>query len=303
MLNALTIDLEEYFHPSELQRSVSISSWSSLPSRIVQETDDLLELLGQYSVSATFFVLGWVAERNPQVVRKIVQAGHEIGCHSYAHQMVYSLTPAQFREDTLRAIAAIESAGAVRPRLYRAPSYSITNRSLWALEILAECGFEYDSSIVPIEHDRYGIPGFSRHPRVIATPSGSLVEIPVATAKSPFGKGLPVGGGAYLRLLPYCYTAAGIRRINQGENRPVCMYIHPWEMDPEQPRLTSGLISRLRTYTGLEGMKKKLERLMTDFRFATMTSVYAPTSVHAGQSPQGLELPIRKLPLLLPYVR
>jgi len=274
MMNALTIDVEEYFHPAEVQSSCSVKSWPSLPSRIEAQTDEVLELLERHSVSATFFILGWVAERKPAVVQKIVRAGHEIGCHSYAHQVVYTLTPAQFREDTLRAIAAIENAGGVTPRLYRAPSYSITHRSLWALEILAECGFEYDSSIVPIVHDRYGIPGFSRNPRLIETPSGSFLEVPVATVELAKGKIVPVGGGAYLRLLPYRYTAAGIRRINRNEKRPVCLYFHPWEIDPGQPRLASGLVSGLRTYAGISGMKGKLHRLMTDFHFATLTTVY-----------------------------
>lgn len=286
MINALTIDVEEYFHPTELQRCSSLKSWASLPSRIESQTDEVLELLHQHSVSATFFILGWVAERKPAVVQKILRAGHEIGCHSYAHQVVYTLTPAQFREDTLRAIAAIEDAGGVTPRLYRAPSYSITHRSLWALEILAECGFEYDSSIVPIMHDRYGIPGFSRYPRVIETPSGSFLEVPVATAELSRGKIVPVGGGAYLRLLPYRYTAAGIRWINRNEQQPVCIYFHPWEIDPGQPRLASGFISGLRTYTGISGMKRKLQRLMTEFRFSTLTAVYPKGEPSTGEYPR-----------------
>ncbi len=274
MINALSIDLEEYFHPAEVQRSVSMESWSSLPSRIGAQTDRILEMLDRHSVSATFFVLGWVAERSPEVVRRIARAGHEIGCHSYAHQVVYSLTPAQFRQDTERAIAAIENAAGVTPRCYRAPNYSITSRSLWALEILVECGFEQDSSIVPITHDRCGIPGFSRHPRVIETHSGGILEIPVATIALANGTIVPVGGGAYLRLLPYRYTAAGIRRIHAQEQRPACIYFHPWEIDPEQPRLASGLVARLRTYTGLGGMERKLDRLMDEFHFSTLTGVY-----------------------------
>jgi polysaccharide deacetylase family protein (PEP-CTERM system associated) len=286
MTNALTIDVEEYFHPAEVQRSISMDSWASLPSRVEAQTDGILELLARHSVSATFFILGWVAERKPAVVQKIVRAGHEIGCHSYAHQVVYTLTPAQFREDTLRAIAVIEDAGGGTPRLYRAPSYSITNRCLWALEILAECGFVYDSSIVPIMHDRYGIPGFSRHPQIIETPSGSLLEVPVATVELSNGRIVPVGGGAYLRLLPYCYTAAGIRRINGSEKRSVCIYFHPWEIDPGQPRLASGLISGLRTYAGLGGMKHKLDRLMTDFPFSTFTAVYPKGEQTTGKYPR-----------------
>jgi polysaccharide deacetylase family protein (PEP-CTERM system associated) len=274
MINALTVDVEEYFHPAEVQRSRPMEQWLSLPSRVEAQTDDVLDLLGKHSVSATFFVLGCVAERTPEVVRRIVSAGHEIGCHSYAHQVIYELTPEQFRDDTLRAIAAIENAGGIRPRLYRAPSYSITAQSLWALDILAECGFEVDSSIVPVEHDRYGVPGFGRHARTLETTFGPILEIPVATVEVTKGRIVPVGGGAYLRLLPYRYTAAGIRRVNQSEGLPVCIYFHPWEIDPEQPRLASGLISRVRTYRGLGGMKKKLDRLLTEFQFSTMTAVF-----------------------------
>jgi polysaccharide deacetylase family protein (PEP-CTERM system associated) len=283
MLNILTIDVEEYFHPSEVQRSASVKDWSSLPSRVEAETDRVLELLDRHSAAATFFVVGWVAERHPRLVRRISAAGHEIACHSYAHRLVYSMTPAEFREDTLRAVAVIEEAAGLTPRLYRAPSYSITNASLWALEILVECGFRYDSSIFPIVHDRYGIPGFQRDAQVIRTAAGPILEIPIATAELPGGTVVPVGGGAYLRLLPYRFTAAGIRRINAREKRPACIYFHPWEIDSGQPRLASGLVSRMRTYTGLRGMERKLTRLLTEFRFSTVGCVYPNAQrAHAG---------------------
>ena len=274
MINALTIDVEESFHPAEVQHATSIEEWPSLPSRVEAQTDRVLELLDRHSVTATFYILGWVADRQPQVVRKIAQAGHQIGCHSYAHHLVYSLTPAQFRQDTVRAVEAIESAGGGTPRIYRAPSYSITQESLWALEILVECGFQCDSSIVPINHDRYGIPGFKRHSQVLQTPSGPIMEIPAATAQLTKRTIIPVGGGAYLRLLPYRYLAAGIRRINQHERQPACIFFHPWELDAEQPRLAKSVVSRMRTYLGLRGMEGKLDRLMTEFRFSSMASVY-----------------------------
>ena len=273
MLNALTIDVEEYFHPAEVQRSIPMEDWSSLTSRVELQTDRVLDLLDRHCVKATFFIVGWVAERQPQVVRKIVQAGHEIGCHSYAHQLVYTLTPAQFKQDTIKAITAIEDASGATPRLYRAPSYSVTRESLWALEILVDCGFLYDSSIFPISHDRYGIPGFQRGTQVLQTPSGPIIESPVATALVA-KRMVPVGGGAYMRLLPYRYTAAGIRRINETEKQPACIYFHPWEMDPEQPRLAASLVSRLRTYTGLGWMESKLDRLLNEFRFSTLTAVF-----------------------------
>ena len=220
--NALSVDVEENFHATEV--GAPAAWWPSLPSRVCAQTGAVLSLLDDYSVRATFFILGWVAERHPEVARAIAAAGHQIGCHSYAHRLVSTLTPAEFREDTRRAVAAIEDACGVTPRLYRAPSYSITAESLWALEVLVECGFTHDSSIYPIRHDRYGIPDFGRQPRTVATPAGSIVEIPVATAVA-LGRNVPVGGGGYLRLLPYRYTAAGIRRINAAE--PVRLRLLP----------------------------------------------------------------------------
>lgn len=286
MVNILSIDVEEYFHPSEVQRRIPVESWESLPSRVEAETDRVLDLLARRHARATFFVVGWVAERHPRMVRRIVEAGHEIGCHSYAHQLVYDLTPQEFRADTQRAVRAIEDAAEVTPRLYRAPSYSITRRSFWALEILAECGFTYDSSIYPIMHDRYGIPGFERRAHTIRTASGPILEVPIATAKLSGGTVVPVGGGAYLRLLPYRFTAAGIRRINREERRPACIYFHPWEIDPGQPRLAAGLVARLRTYTGIGGMEKKLAKLLTDFRFLPITAVYPDARAVCETAPE-----------------
>ena len=276
IVNALTIDVEEYFHPSEVQRFVGMNRWSSLPSRVERETGEVLELLAKHSVQATCFILGWVAERYPELIKRIAAAGHEIGCHSYAHQLVYDLTPQQFKADTQRALAVIADATGEVPKSYRAPSYSVTERSLWALEILIECGIKVDSSIYPIEHDRYGIPGFQRRAHTLQTPSGPILEVPIATTQLSHGALAPVGGGAYLRLLPYRYTAAGIRRINAREEQPACVYFHPWEIDPDHPRLAQGFAARLRTYSGLRGMRRKIERLLTDFRFSTLASVYSP---------------------------
>jgi polysaccharide deacetylase family protein (PEP-CTERM system associated) len=275
MINALSIDVEEYFHPTEVQAFTGgPDNWIKLPSRLQQPTDRILDLLDRHNVKATFFILGWVAERHPRLVAQIANAGHQIGCHSYAHQLVYDLTPSQFRKDTKRAIQVIEDACGQRPRVYRAPSYSITTKSMWALEILVECGFTHDSSIYPISHDRYGIPDFGRSLQRFDTPSGPIWEIPIATAKL-FSRWItPVGGGAYLRLLPYAYTAAGIRCMNREESMPACIYFHPWEIDPQQPKLAPGRVSRWRTYRGLEGMDGKLQRLLKDFQFSTIDSAY-----------------------------
>lgn len=284
MINALSVDVEEYFHPSELPSSRQPELWEFLPSRVPEQVDKILTLLERHNATATFFILGWVAEQHPAVVRRIAAAGHEIGCHSYAHQLIYDLSREAFRADTVRAVEAVGNACGIRPRIYRAPSYSITLRSLWALEILVECGFTHDSSIYPISHDRCGIPGFGRHAQVLATPSGPICEIPVATAMVNGNHVTPVGGGAYLRLLPYAYVAAGIRRINSEEGQPACIYFHPWEVDPGQPRLTSSLVSRLRTYTGLKRMAAKVERLLTDFQFTGLISAHPMSPVLAAKA-------------------
>jgi polysaccharide deacetylase family protein (PEP-CTERM system associated) len=272
MRNIFSVDLEDYFHPSEV--SSIVTDWPRFVARIEIGTNFLLDLLAEYRTRATFFVLGWVADRHRALVRRIADEGHEIGCHSYFHRLIYGLTPNEFRQDTCQAMHAIEDACGLSPKLYRAPSYSITSKSFWALEILAELGFSHDSSIYPIVHDRYGIPGFRRHAHMIHTPSGSILEVPVATVQLWPKRVTPVGGGAYLRLLPYRYAAAGIRHINRAEQQPACIYTHPWELDPAQPRMTKGLISRIRTYGGVGSMQGKLKQLFRDFRFFPLGEVY-----------------------------
>jgi polysaccharide deacetylase family protein (PEP-CTERM system associated) len=273
MLNVISVDIEEYFHPSEVQPFVN-DDWSVLPSRVERQTEQILTLFDRHNVRATFFVVGWVAERQPKLIRTIAAAGHEIGCHSYAHRLVYDLSPEEFRADTVRSVNAIAEASGVMVRAYRAPSYSITKKSIWALEILSELGFTHDSSIYPVAHDRYGIPGFERHAHIITTPSGPICEVPIATVKFSNGYTTPVGGGAYLRLLPYRYTAAGVRKLNAEERQPACLYFHPWEIDPDQPKLATSLIARMRTYTGLRTMTGKIDRLLSEFQFSTLTTVH-----------------------------
>ena len=286
MVNAITVDVEEYFHATEVQQAIGAENWTSLPSGLQHQLQNTLDLLQSQNVKATFFILGWVAERFPALIRQVSNAGHEIGCHSFAHRLVYDLSPEEFRSDTLRAVHAIQDACGLTPRIYRAPSYSITRQSLWALEILVECGFTHDSSIFPIVHDRYGIPGANRLAHVRKTPAGPIFEVPAATVELA-GAVLPIGGGGYLRLLPYRYCAAGIRRLNERDQAPACIYFHPWELDPELNRLPMSLIARLRTYTGLSGMRRKVERLLKEFEFSTLSEAYPyePGSrdpVHAG---------------------
>lgn len=275
MLNVFTIDVEDYFHPSEVGSALTPNDWSCLPSRVDIGTRFLLDLLAEYHCRGTFFILGWVASQYPALVRRIAEAGHEIACHSNEHRLVYDLSPSEFKADTLAAVRAIRDACGITPTAYRAPSFSVTQRSLWALEVLAECGFTRDSSVCPIVHDRYGIPGSPRHAYVIDTPAGPITEIPVATVQLSADRVAPVGGGGYFRIFPYRYTAAGIRKINTEEHQPACIYIHPWEVDPGQPRLAHGRISKFRTYLGLSGVRHKLNRLFSDFAFAPMADVYA----------------------------
>jgi polysaccharide deacetylase family protein (PEP-CTERM system associated) len=284
MLNIISVDVEEYFHPSEVARFSPMDQWAGLPSKVEEPTRRILHLFAQHETRGTFFILGWVAERYPHLVREIAAGGHEIACHSYAHRLVYDLTPAEFAADTKRAVAAIEDACGLSPRAYRAPSYSIVTRSMWALEILIQCGFTHDSSIYPISHDRYGIPGFGSNARTLLTPSGPILEVPIAAVKLSGNRVAPVGGGAYLRLLPYRYSAAGIRRLNYEEQQPACIYLHPWEIDPGIPRLAQGWISRLRTYGGLGGMERKLQRLLGEFQFSTLGEVHPAPEPSASRS-------------------
>lgn len=273
MRNIFSVDVEDYFHPSEVQRSIPSSSWESMDRRVARNTRTVLDLLARHNTRATFFILGWVAEKEPDLIREIASAGHEIGCHSFWHRLVYDLTPEEFAADTTLACDAIEAACSIRPRIYRAPSYSITQRSIWALEVLARLGFTHDSSIYPIHHDRYGIPGFPRHASILETAAGRIVEVPPAAVELRPGTCVPVGGGGYLRMLPYRYTAAGIRTLNHIDSIPACMYIHPWELDRSQPKIARGALSRLRTYLGLAAFERKTSRLLSEFEFGPLGEI------------------------------
>ncbi len=269
MWNALTIDLEDYYHVSAFRDSIAPSDWSSQPSRIERNTSLLLDLFDGAGCKATFFTLGWVAEHFPHVVRRVAERGHEVACHSLHHRIVFEMTPSEFREDTRQAKQSIEDCTGLPMYGYRAPSFSITKDSLWALEILVQLGFTYDSSIFPVKHPAYGMPGFSRDPQRFDTPSGSIVEYPMTTLELA-GRRSPFGGGAYFRLLPYRYTHWGIRFLNNHENRPVCVYLHPWELDPEQPKLAGKLSSRVRQYLGLRNTPAKFRNLIRDFEFCPL---------------------------------
>jgi polysaccharide deacetylase family protein (PEP-CTERM system associated) len=272
MLNALTFDVEDYFQVSALAGSVDRANWGTMPQRVVRNTQALYEMLARHDIKATFFFLGWVVDRHPQLVREAAQAGHEVACHGYSHRLIYQQTPEDFRAETLRSKALIEDQLGAPVLGYRAASYSITRKSLWALDVLAEAGFQYDSSIFPVYHDTYGIPDAPREPHVLSSPKGhKLVEFPPSTALFA-GRKLPVAGGGYFRIFPYAITRWAVKRVN-AEGLPFNFYLHPWEIDPEQPRVKTKLLSRFRHYTNLDVCQARLEDLITRFRFGTMADV------------------------------
>lgn len=271
--NAFSVDVEDYFHVEALSRVVDRASWNEREYRAEKSTHRLLDLLGAENVRATFFILGWVAKRSPQLVRAIHDAGHEVACHGLTHQMVNKQTPDRFRAETLESKSLLEDAAGAPVRGYRAATYSITQESLWALPILAELGFAYDSSIFPIRHDLYGIPDAPRFP--YRPPGTNLLEVPVTTVQF-MGQRLPCGGGGYFRLLPYALFRSALRRVNGTDKQPAVFYCHPWEVDPDQPRIAGlSLRSRFRHYTNLSKMESRLRRLLRDFRWGRMDEVFA----------------------------
>lgn len=272
--NALSVDLEEWFQVSNFDRVIDRRAWGALPSRVTAPTARLLDLFDEAGCRATFFVLGWVAERHPRLVRTVAERGHEIACHGYGHELVYALGPERFRADLRRARTVLEDAVGGPVHGYRAPSYSITRDSLWALSILVEEGFGYDSSIFPIRHPRYGIPGFARHPVRLDLGGGSAIrEFPLTTAAlGPLR--LPVAGGAYLRFLPGALFRWAFGRLARN-GEPTVLYTHPWELDPGQPRPAVGWRVRVNHYFNLGRTEGRLRGLLRRHRFAPLGEVLA----------------------------
>lgn len=271
--NAMTIDVEDYFHVSAFTNNVDREKWGNYESRVERNTRRILEIFEQKDLKATFFVLGWVAEKYPQVIREVYEYGHEVACHGYSHQLVYNQTEKVFREETFKAKQILEDIIQAPVYGYRAASYSITADSLWALDVLADAGFEYDSSIFPIHHDRYGIPGAQVWPHILTTPNGSTIkEFPLSTAQY-MGYKIPVAGGGYFRLFPYKFIKMGLTKINKHNRKPFVFYLHPWEMDPEQPRISASPLSRFRHYNNLEKCEHRLRKLISDFKFTTIHNV------------------------------
>jgi len=264
-LALLSVDVEDYFQVEAFADRVDRARWSDYPSRVESNTRHILDLFDEFRVKGTFFTLGWVAERFPTLVREIVDRGHEAACHSYWHRLVYKLSPDEFREDTRRAKGLIEDAAGAGVYGYRAPSFSVMKQSLWALDALAELGFRYDSSIFPIQHDVYGMPEAPRVPFRVDTEAGPVAEFPMTTFRWMGNRNVPIGGGGYLRIFPFWMTRFGVRKACQN-GVPLITYLHPWEIDPGQPRLAGRLTSRLRHYTNLKhtaGRLRKLSEMVT----------------------------------------
>lgn len=271
--HAMTIDVEDYFHVAALSKIIHPSQWDDQPSRVVQNTEKLLSLFNKHGIKATFFVLGWVAEREPKLVEDIAAAGHEIASHGYSHQLIYKQSQDVFRDETLRSKDILENIINKPVEGYRAASYSITKDSLWALDILAELGFKWDSSIFPIYHDNYGIPDTPSEPYLIETKNGqSLVEFPITSARF-MGLSVPAAGGGYFRQFPYPVFRYLFQLAAKQSNSANNFYLHPWELDPGQPKFdNASWFSRFRHYTNLDKCEARLERMINDFNFTTVSN-------------------------------
>jgi polysaccharide deacetylase family protein (PEP-CTERM system associated) len=278
MYNFLSIDVEDYFMVSAFSDRIKFEDWHNYESRVEKNTYRLLELLGKYGVKATFFVLGWVGKNCPQMVRDIHHSGHEVACHSYNHRLIYNMSPEEFRDDIRRAKGILEEVTGEPVIGFRAPSYSIVRKTLWALDILIDEGFLYDSSIFPIHHDRYGFPESERFPHFIERENGSILEMPPSTYRI-FGINLPIAGGGYMRLSPAWILKAAVRSVNAKEKQPFILYLHPWEIDIEQPRLNGRWLSMVRHYLNLSSTMPKLEMFLEGFRFEPLSRLLSAYNV------------------------
>lgn len=275
IVNALTIDVEDYYQVTNFEKYISRNDWPSFKSRVVPNTRKILSLLDEYGIKATFFVLGYVAERHPNLVNEIVSAGHELGSHSYWHRLVYELAPEQFRADLKKSKDTLEQIAQIPISAFRSPSFSITTKSLWALDILVEEGFTVDSSIFPVYHPRYGIPNAPCTPYALDLAAGRLWEFPITVGRVGKLWKTPIAGGGYFRLFPLRLSEYLLNRVNNS-GLPFVFYIHPWEVDPEQPRLSYGtVVQRFRHYVNLAANTSKFEKLLQTFNFGRLDEVLA----------------------------
>ena len=273
-LNALTVDVEDYFQVSAFEHHIDRAQWDSIPCRVERNVDRLLELFRDHGAQATFFTLGWIAERHPAVIRRIIEAGHELASHGYGHLRATGQTLEAFREDVSRAKCILENIAGIAVLGYRAPSFSIDERNPWAFDVLESAGYRYSSSIYPVRHDHYGMPDAPRFPHQVRE---GFIEVPVTTTRA-WGSNFPAGGGGYFRLLPYALSRAAIRRVNRSDRQPAIFYMHPWEIDPNQPRISGvPLRTRVRHYVNLDTNEAKLRRLLGDFRWGRMDRVFGLT--------------------------
>ncbi len=276
MKNAMSIDVEDYFQVSAFASTIRREDWDSMPCRVERNIDVILALLDEADAKATFFTLGWIAERYPQVVRRIVDDGHELASHGYGHQRVSDLTPELFRDDITRAKRILEDLGGVAVRGYRAPSFSINQKNWWAVEVLENAGYVYSSSIYPVKHDHYGMPDAPRFPNY-PNGAGGILELPPTTLEL-MGRNLPAAGGGWFRLLPYSMSRWMLQRVNAQDQAPCMFYFHPWEMDAGQPR-QPGLSAktRFRHYVNLQRMPGRMRKLLNDFEWDRVDRVFLPT--------------------------
>lgn len=271
LLNAFTVDVEDYFQVSAFENVYPRESWDRIPLRLRDGAREILEILAARGVRGTFFVLGWVARKDPGLIREISAGGHELGCHGDEHRLVYTMSPDSFRSDLRKALRSIEDAAGCRCAMFRAPSFSVTRDSLWALEILAEEGIEIDSSIYPVRHDRYGIPGAPRKPYRPLAGDPDFVEFPPSTVRF-LGVTWPCAGGGYLRLYPGALTRIAIGRINRADRSPAVVYVHPWELDPRQPVAPAAKLTNLRHRVNLRQTARRVDNLLEAFRFGPLTA-------------------------------
>lgn len=269
--NALTVDVEDYFQVSALAPFIARDRWDSIPCRVEANVDRLLQRFADSGAKATFFTLGWIAERHPQVVRRIVDAGHELASHGYGHQRASELSREAFSHDVVSAKKILEDIAGLPVIGYRAPSFSIGKDNLWAFDVLKEAGYAYSSSVYPVQHDHYGMPDAPRFPYAVRD---GLTELPITTVRA-LGRNLPAGGGGYFRFAPYGVSRWAIDRFNRDEQAPAIFYMHPWEIDPQQPRVPGpGLKTRFRHYVNLHRTEDRLARLLGDFRWGRMDRVF-----------------------------
>lgn len=286
VINGLSVDVEDWFQVGAFENVIDRADWDGLALRVERNVDQILQLFSDAGAKGTFFTLGWVAEREPALIRRIAEQGHEIASHGYDHARVFTFTPEQFAADIAKAQAILEDASGAAITGYRAPSFSIDPRTPWAFDVLSEAGYSYSSSVAPIVHDHYG---WREAPRFAFKPmaDSDLIEIPVTTAMVG-GRRVAAGGGGFFRVLPYAFSRWAIRQVNETENRPAVFYFHPWEVDPAQPRVDNApMRSRLRHYTNLNKMASKLADLVSDFAFGRMDEIAAREAMRAEYWEQG----------------